>query len=119
MRAEIGELLVKETQNSCYCGWGAGRNDRYRELSLEYSPLKMIEVPVSEVIRRMKMVSCEGMERTHHSASSRWGKSYYHEPLEYTEALAEKVETAKRRVGICIDCLRSSDGAESCRFKHE
>ncbi|EHK18379.1 uncharacterized protein TRIVIDRAFT_225695 [Trichoderma virens Gv29-8] len=124
LRAEVGEILLKEAENSCSCGWGKSRSSRYRDLLSEYTPLKMLEAPISQVIERIKTVSKDCMKRELHQApsgfgSSTYAKSYYHEPAEYITALAEKVETAKRRASICLDCVRSNGGTESCRFKHE
>lgn len=117
MRAEMADLIIQEMRGGCSCGWGKNRQDRYRELLVyHYSPLRMLEVPLSEVIRGIKNTSYEGIERKYHSEA--YGKSYYHEPSEYIKELAEKVETAKRRASICLDCLRNIGEAGSCRFKH-
>lgn len=118
MRAEVAEILANEAKSKCSCGWGKSRNDKFQELSSKYNPLKMLEVPISEVIKWIIIASHECMERQYHS-SSNWGRDYYHEPLEYIEALAKKVEMEKRRVSICLDCARGRGEVESCRFKHE
>lgn len=119
MRAEVGGILLKETKGTCSCGWGDCRSDRYQELSREYTPLRMLEVPLLEVIEHIQMASHYSMKRKYHSPSSMYARGYHHEPAEYITALAEKVETAKRRASICLDCVRNSGGVESCRFKHE
>jgi hypothetical protein len=76
----------------------------------------MLEVPISEIIKKMKAVSCEDMARTYHSSSLR---GYYHEALTRSETLVGKLETIKKKVGICLDCVRSRDAATPCRFQHE
>jgi hypothetical protein len=110
MRAELGQLLIRG-MNGCSCGWGKNRNDKYKVLHVEYGPLKMLEVPISEIIEKMQAVSCEDLERTFHS--SNYG-SYYHQAPTYSETLAGKLETIKRKVGICLDCAQSGGAAVSC-----
>ncbi|KAL7908149.1 hypothetical protein GGI35DRAFT_453480 [Trichoderma velutinum] len=117
MRAEIGEILLEEEKNSCSCGWGSSRSDRYRTLIIEYTPQKMLESRISRVIEQIKTVSYD-MERKHHAASKH-AKSYYHEPAVYITSLAEKIENAQRRACLCLDCVQSSGGTKCCRFEHE
>jgi hypothetical protein len=119
MRAEVCQLL-KDGRNfigGCSsCGWGKNRSNKYKIILSEHGPLRVLEVPISEIIKRMEAVSCEDMARTLHSTS--FG-SYHHEAPTYSETLAGKLETIKKKVGICLDCVRSSDAAMPCRFQHE
>jgi hypothetical protein len=121
MRAEVCQLLkdgINFVGGCSACDRGKNRSDKYKILQSDYGPLKMLEVPISEIIEKMKAVSCEDMARTYHS-SILSHQSYYHEAPTYSETLAGKLETIKKKVGICLDCVRSSDAATPCRFQHE
>ncbi|OPB46278.1 BTB domain-containing protein [Trichoderma simmonsii] len=118
MRAEIGEIMLRETKNSCSCGWGKSRSDSYRDLLYEYTPLRILGTPISKVIERIQSISYDG-NRQYHASTSRYDKDYYHEPAKYIATLAEKLEKAKRRVSLCLDCVQGSGETESCRFEHE
>ena len=78
----------------------------------------MLEVPISDIIKSMEAVGCEDMARTYHKYVD-GGSGYYHEAPTHSETLAGKLETIKRKVGICLDCVRSSDAATPCRFQHK
>lgn len=121
MRAELYQLLKDGIIGGCSsCGWGKNRSDKYKTLQSEYGPLRMLEVPISEIIKSMEAVSCEDMARTHHSSGGTGSyRGYYHEAPTHSETLAGKLETIKKKVGICLDCVRSSDAARPCRFQHE
>jgi hypothetical protein len=111
MRAELYQLLddgIKFVGGCSACGFGKNRSDKYKMIQSNYGPLKMIEVPILDIIKGMEAVSCEDMARTYHSGSYR---GYYHEAPTHSETLAGKLETIQRKVGICLDCVRSSDAA--------
>jgi len=119
MRAELCQLLkdgINFVGGCSDCGRGKNRSDKYKILQSDYGPLKILEVPISELIGKMKAVSCEDMARTYHSSSLR---GYYHEAPTHSETLAGTLEAIKKKVGICLDCVRSSDAATPCRFQHE
>jgi hypothetical protein len=115
MRAELSQLLFEGKNSGCSCGWGKNRSNKYALLLLNW-PLEMLEVSISDVVERMEKVSCEDMERTYHSST--YG-GYYHEAPIHGETLSGKLETMKKKVSICLDCVRSDDAATSCRFQHE
>jgi hypothetical protein len=46
-------------------------------------------------------------------------RGYYHEAPTHSETLAGKLETMKKKIGIYLDCIRSSDAATPCRFQYE
>ena len=117
MRAEISQLLFKWADTGCSCGWSKNRGEKYTLLQSEYQPLKIIEVPVLEIIDNMKAISTEDMERKYHSDRQRGG--YYHETPPYEETLLGRLESMKRKPGICLDCIRTDTAMESCRFQHE
>jgi hypothetical protein len=117
MRAEVCQLLkdgINFVGGCSACDKGKNRSDKYKILQSDYGPLKMLKVPISEIIEKMKAVSCEDMARTYHSDI----RGYYHEAPTYSETLARKLETIKKKVGICLDCVRSSDAATPCRFQY-
>ena len=72
----------------------------------------MLKVLISEIIKKMKAVSCEDIARTYHSSI----RGYYYKALTYSETLAGKLETIKKKVGICLDCVRSNNAATPYRF---
>jgi hypothetical protein len=118
MRAELCQLLqdgINYVGGCSTCGWGKNRSDKYKMIQSNYGPLKMLEVPISDTIKIMEAVSCEDMaHRKYHG-----GGGAYHEAPTYNETLAGKVEIIKRKVDICLDCVRSNDAATPCRFQHE
>jgi hypothetical protein len=119
MRAELCQLLkdgIDFIGGCSSCGWGKNRSDKYKILLSEYGPLKMLEVPISDIIKKMEKVSCEDMERTYHSGSYH---GYYHEAPIHGKTLPGKLESIKKKVSICLDCVQSSDAATPCRFQHE
>lgn len=116
MRAEISQMLLKWANTGCSCGWRKNHGEEYELLRLHYSPLKMIEVPMLEIIDKMKAISTEDMKRTHHGLG-RGG--YYHETPPYEETLLGRLESMEKRACICIDCVRTDTAMESCGFQHE
>jgi hypothetical protein len=116
MRAELSQLLIEGKNAGCSCGWGKNRSDKYTLLLSEYGPLVMLKVPISDIVKKMEKVSSEDMEKKYHSESYR---GYYHEALTHGETLPGKLETMKRKASICLDCVRSGNGATPCRFQHE
>jgi len=116
VRAELAQLLVKGKNAGCSCGWAKNRSEKYASLLLDFGPLKMLEVPISDIVKKMEKVSSEDMERTYHSGSY---PGYYHEAPTHGGTLSEKLQTMKKKAGICLDCVRSGDAATTCRFQHE
>lgn len=102
----------------CSYGWGKNRNESYRYLSYEYTPLRILGTPISKVIERIQSISYDG-NRQYYASTSRYDKEYYHEPAKYIAALSEKLEKAKRRVSLCLDCVQGSDETESPKFEHK
>lgn len=117
MRVELNQLLVTGKNGVCSCGWAKTRSDKYEQLLLDYEPLKMFDVPLSEIIEKMEKVSCEDMDTRFHPPEN-WG-GYYHKVPTYGETLPAKLETLKKKASICLDCVQSIDVARSCRFQHE
>jgi hypothetical protein len=117
MRAELCRLLndgIKFVGGYSQCGFGKKRSDKYKMIQSDYGPLKMLEVPISDIIKSIKAVSSEDMmARIYHRNGS------YHEAPTHSETLAGKLEPIKKKVGICLDCIRSSHAATPCRFQHE
>jgi hypothetical protein len=116
MRAELSQLLIKGKNASCSCGWGKHRSDKYTLLLSKYGPLEMLEVPISDIVKKMEKVSSGDMERTYHPGSL---SGDYHEALTHDETLPGMLETMKRKASICLDCVRSGNGATPCRFQHK
>jgi hypothetical protein len=116
MRAELSQLLINGKNAGCSCGWGKNCSDTYTLLLSEYGPLKMLEVPLSDIIKKMEKVSYKDMERTWHVGNVR---NYYHEAPIHGETFPGKLRTIKTKASICLDCVRSSDAATPCRFQHE
>jgi hypothetical protein len=73
-------------------------------------PVKMLEVPMAEIISKMENMSPEDMGRKYCDRSS---YSYCHEPLPYSETLLRKLDAMKNQARICIDCVRSIGAAEA------
>ncbi len=118
MRAELCQLLkdrINFVGDCSECGWGKNRSDKYKILECNYRPLRMLEVSISEIIESMKAFSCDDMAQKYHSSYP----SYYHVAPTRSETLAGKLEAIKKKVGICLDCVRSSDAATPCRFQHK
>ncbi|KAL7930105.1 hypothetical protein V8C35DRAFT_324539 [Trichoderma chlorosporum] len=96
MRAELGKMLLDESKYGCNCGVSENKRDTYKKLSRDYGPLKMLEVPISQIIGRIKM------------------RAYQHEPTDYVATLFKKVKAIKKRATICLECE-----GKSCRLKHK
>ncbi len=119
MRAELCQLLkdgINFVGGCSNCSRGKNCSDKYKILQSDYRPLKMLEVPILEIIEKMKAVSCEDIARTYHSSSFR---GYYPKAPTRSETLVGKLETIKKKVSICLDCVQSSDVITPCRFQHE
>lgn len=101
MRAELSQLLINGKNAGCSCGWGKNCSDTYTLLLSEYGPLKMLEVPLSDIIKKMEKVSYEDMERAWHAEIPR---GYYHEARDFPG----KLKTMKKKGSICLDCVRSN-----------
>src|ERR1700722_11740931 len=105
MQAELCQLLkdgINFIGGCSSCSWGKNRSDKYKILQSKYRLLRMLEVPISEIIKSMEAVSCKDIARTYHSGSYR---GYYHEALTHSETLAGKLETIKKKFGVCLDCV--------------
>ena len=99
LRADLCQLLISGKRGNCKCGRGKTRIGKYELRLAEYMPIKMLEVPMAD------------MERTYCSDRSSY-RSYYHEPLPYSETLLGKLDTMKKKASICIGCVRSIGAAE-------
>jgi len=62
----------------------------------------MLKVPILEIIKSIKAVLCKDIAQIYYSSSY---YSYYHKALTYSETLAKKLETIKKKVSICLDCI--------------
>jgi hypothetical protein len=104
MRAELSELLIEGMNGTCSCGWGKHRSDKYKALHSQCRPLRMLEDPISDIVKKMEKISCEDIERTYHSSSY---NGYYHEAATHDTKLLGKLKIVKKRASICLDCVRS------------
>lgn len=118
MRAELGQFLTDGKNTRCSCGWGKEFDGKYGLLLSKYGPLKMLEVPILDIVNNIEKVSSEHIERGWHSGYGS-NDSYYHEASSHSEKVTRKLETMKKKAGICFDCVRSGDAATPCRFQHE
>lgn len=74
-------------------------------------PIKMLEVPVAEIVTKMTQVSTEDMGRKYCDEMDGL-RIRLHESLPYSETLLGKLDTLKRNAGICIECVKSIGAAE-------
>ena len=122
MRAELCQLLkdgINLVGGCVTCGWGKNRSDKYKEIQSQYGPLGLLEVPISKIIELMEAVPCEDTKRKYYSGLDGRHGRYCHEMPTHGKTLTEKLETIKKKVCICLDCIRSSDAAMPHRFQHE
>ncbi len=101
MRAELGELLIEGVNATNSCGPGKHCCDKYEALHSECRPLRMLEDPISDIIKKMEKIL---RERTYHSGSC---SGYCHEASTHDEKLLGKLKIMKTRAIICLDCVRS------------
>ena len=114
MRAELGQLMNKWANDRCSCGWAENRSTKYKVLHTEYGPLRMLEVPIVDIVKKMEAVPNE--ERKYHSSNYR---SYYHEVTD-KETLPGQLKPMKKKASICVDCVRNdTTAAVPCKFPHE
>jgi hypothetical protein len=106
MRAELCQLLIRGKRDRCECGWGKTRSEKYGLFLVEYMPVKMLEVPIAEIITKMAQVSTEDMARRYCGKRSSSFKTSHHELLPYNETLLGKLDVMKKKASICIDCVR-------------
>jgi len=115
MRAELSQLLSLGRTENCGCGWNKQQIDEYKSLESTYGPLKMLEVPVAEIIGKMEALP----EMVYRRCCNRIG--YFREPLD-EETFRRKLKAMKRKASICIDCVQGQESEETdkhCRSKHE
>ncbi|KAH6972716.1 hypothetical protein BKA56DRAFT_526386 [Ilyonectria sp. MPI-CAGE-AT-0026] len=115
MRTEASHLIWKWANSDCSCGWRKNHCEQYALLQSEYRPLKMIEVPILEVIDKMKAVTTEDTNRKRRC--KQYG-GYYHETPPYKDTLLGKLESMGRKASTCLDCIRTSIRSESRRSQH-
>lgn len=117
---ELGHLMNKWIHAGCYsdyCHWGRKRSEKYKLLQSNYGPLRLLEAPISDIIKDMEAVPWEDVGRTYHSHTGAGGiRGFHHEP---PTSFAGELEALKNKVAICIDCVRSGNATTSCRFQHE
>jgi len=89
--------------------------EKYKILRDKYGPLKMLQVPLSQIIMEMEAVPCKDLAGRPHSTG--YGQRYHESPT-YNETLAGQLETIKKRVGICFGCVRGGADAE-CSSMHK
>jgi hypothetical protein len=98
-------------KDECPCGWGRTRGGKYRLILVNYMPIKMLEVPIAEIMTQMTQVSTEDMIEKHCNIMGA-SRNFRHRPVPYSETLLGKLETLKRNAGICIDSVRGDGAAE-------
>jgi hypothetical protein len=64
MRAELSQLLINGKNTGCLCGWGKNGGDIDTLLLSEYRPLKILKVPLLDIIKKMEKVLYKDIERT-------------------------------------------------------
>ncbi|KAI9732940.1 MAG: hypothetical protein M1818_007373 [Claussenomyces sp. TS43310] len=68
MRAELSEILIQGKNAKCSCGWGENRGNTYIRILSKYGQLsKMLEVPISDIVKEMENFSMEDMDTRWHS----------------------------------------------------
>lgn len=87
----------------CKCGWHKMRSKRYKSLQSEYGPLKMLKVPISEIIGKMEAVP-EETERKCCSEGYR-----YHEIPTSKETFQARLEAMEKKASICLDQVHGKD----------
>ena len=97
MRTEMSQLFVGGQEPR-----SQKRSDLYKLLVSKYGPMKMFEVPISDVL------TSEEMENV----------AYEEKSTQVQEPLSRKLEAMEKKATICLHCLRSSDPATPCRFQH-
>lgn len=125
MRAELGELIVTNavTMQQCPrgvrgCLWAGTRNSAYRYGTIQstYTPTKLLNRTVMEVIRSIEDATFEDNLRVETDCrainSPTNGK---HKPLSHDQTVAGQLEAISQRARICIDCVR---GVSPCKFDH-
>jgi len=118
MRAELYELL--STDISCKnCGWNILRTEIFKSLQAIYTPLRWLEVPISEIACKMGVAPEEGKKK--YCGQRQMGPTYYpfyHEAPTRQNTFHGKLETMKKKASICLDCVRGQE-AKPCRFEHD
>jgi hypothetical protein len=116
MRAELCQLLINGKGAGCSCGWAKNRSVQYALLLSEYEPLRMLGVPISDIVKKMVKVSSQDVESKYHSTNH---NAYWHEAQTDGGTFPGKLENIKRKASICFDCLRTGGITTSCKFQHK
>jgi len=103
LRAGVCQVLITGKKAGCRCGWGQTRSETYRLLLVEYVPVKMLDVPIGEVIGKMEQASTEDMGRRRCTVNL----GSFHEPLGYGGTSLGLLDALKKNASIPIDHVRS------------
>ncbi|OAL47474.1 hypothetical protein IQ07DRAFT_646412 [Pyrenochaeta sp. DS3sAY3a] len=102
-RAGLCELLTSGKRDACECGWGKYRNEKYERILAEYTPMKMLNASIADIIAKIEGVSTENMGKSTLCLRSRKD----HEPLPYSQTFLGTLETLRKESRISIDDVRS------------
>lgn len=103
LRAELAEVLSYWVEFDCKCGWGKTKKERSRLLQSEYGPLRMLEVPISELIGKMKAIPEEKKRKYCNEVY----RTFCHEVPTHKETFRGKLEDMEKKASICIDQVHS------------
>lgn len=87
-------------RDGCECGWGKTRSEKYGLILDEYTPMKMFNASIADIITKMERVSTEDMDPRERCYR-------YHEPISYRQTFLETVDTLSKESSICITYVRS------------
>lgn len=125
MRAELGELIATNVvpMDQCPhgvrgCIWTEVRHSAYRYATIQstYTPAKLLNRTVMEVIRSIEDATFEDILRVETNCQTRGTiPNRKHKPLSHDQTVAGQLEAISQRARICIDCVR---GVSPCKFDH-
>ena len=109
LRAHVSQFLATEGSSGCPCAWSESRRTTFVNLNYCNGPLKLLDVPVSKIIKDLKEISIADSSRESCAASY------------CMRTFSGKVEAVKKKAVVCLDCVPNSSATSktSCRFQHE
>ncbi|EXJ74984.1 uncharacterized protein A1O5_01680 [Cladophialophora psammophila CBS 110553] len=113
MRAEIGQLIIRGMNGRCDCGWGEESSEKYEKLNRKYGPLKMIEVPISHIIEKIKTITSHTQRYYIEQNINQWCEN--HKPID-ANSLDRQLKTLKDKMRICLSCIRTSGTTTLCNL---
>jgi hypothetical protein len=104
-RAELCGLLISGKKDDCsQCDWGKIRSQKYKQILGEFTPIKMLEASLSDIITKMDCVPDDDTQKR--ACMPFYIRNGFHEALPYRETLAGISDAMKKESNFSIEFVR-------------